>query len=150
MSSSSACRRNVRALAGSVRRRWTLTRRSREVSGRFWSSQDDGRRIMITRNTVASQLRDYLQHRTTRASLVDWAERAMMEEESFQGIADAFYSLAGLATCTSERLLSTTGGLINGSFASQLRVIDSAAYALFDFAFQRLRLPFDLVSIHDS
>jgi len=105
---------------------------------------------MITRNTVASQLRDYLQHRTTRASLVDWAERAMMEEESFQGIADAFYSLAGLATCTSERLLSTTGGLINGSFASQLRVIDSAAYALFDFAFQRLRLPFDLVSIHDS
>ena len=36
---------------------------------------------MITRNTVAAQLRDYLQHRTTRAALVDWAERAMMEEE---------------------------------------------------------------------
>ena len=36
---------------------------------------------MITRTTVASRLRDYLQHRITRASLVDWAERAMMEEE---------------------------------------------------------------------
>src|SRR5476651_416627 len=52
------------------------------------SSQDDGRGIMITRNTVASQLRDYLQHRTTRASLVDWAERAMMEEEFDEGDLD--------------------------------------------------------------
>jgi hypothetical protein len=34
---------------------------------------------MITRDTLASRLRDYLQHRTTRAALVDWAERAMME-----------------------------------------------------------------------
>jgi len=36
---------------------------------------------MITRDTVASQLRDYLQRRTTRAALVDWAERAMIEAE---------------------------------------------------------------------
>ena len=36
---------------------------------------------MITRDTVASQLRDYLQRRTTREALVDWAERAMMDEE---------------------------------------------------------------------
>jgi hypothetical protein len=36
---------------------------------------------MITRNTIASQLRDYLQHRTTRSALVDWAERAIMDEE---------------------------------------------------------------------
>lgn len=36
---------------------------------------------MITRETLASQLRDYLQHRITRAALVDWAERSMMEEE---------------------------------------------------------------------
>ena len=36
---------------------------------------------MITRDTVASQLRDYLQRRTTRAALIDWAERAMMEED---------------------------------------------------------------------
>jgi hypothetical protein len=36
---------------------------------------------MITRSTLASQLRDYLQHRITRTALVDWAERAMMEEE---------------------------------------------------------------------
>lgn len=39
---------------------------------------------MITRDVVASQLRDYLQHRITRIELVDWAERAMMEEE-FEG-----------------------------------------------------------------
>jgi hypothetical protein len=36
---------------------------------------------VITAHTVASQLRDYLQHRTTRAALVDWAERALMEED---------------------------------------------------------------------
>ena len=29
----------------------------------------------------ATQLRDYLQHRTTRAALVDWAEHAMMDED---------------------------------------------------------------------
>lgn len=39
---------------------------------------------MITRDVIASQLRDYLQHRITRIELVDWAERAMMEEE-FEG-----------------------------------------------------------------
>ena len=36
---------------------------------------------MITREAVASQLRDYLQHRISRAALVDWAEHAMMDEE---------------------------------------------------------------------
>jgi len=36
---------------------------------------------MVTRDALASQLRDYLQHRITRAALVDWAERAMMDEE---------------------------------------------------------------------
>ncbi|HEV3214389.1 MAG TPA: hypothetical protein VGZ27_01625 [Vicinamibacterales bacterium] len=36
---------------------------------------------MITRDTLASQLRDYLQHRISRAALVDWAEQAMMEED---------------------------------------------------------------------
>jgi hypothetical protein len=36
---------------------------------------------MITRDVLASRLRDYLQHRITRAALVDWAERAMMDEE---------------------------------------------------------------------
>lgn len=35
---------------------------------------------MITRDVLASQIRNYLQHRITRAALVDWAERAMMEE----------------------------------------------------------------------
>jgi hypothetical protein len=36
---------------------------------------------MITRDSLASQLRDYLQHRITRTALVNWAENAMMEEE---------------------------------------------------------------------
>ena len=36
---------------------------------------------MITREAVASRLRDYLQHRISRAALVDWAEHAMMDEE---------------------------------------------------------------------
>ncbi|MEX2662180.1 MAG: hypothetical protein WD227_09625 [Vicinamibacterales bacterium] len=36
---------------------------------------------MITRQVVASRLRDYLQRRITRAALVDWAERALMDEE---------------------------------------------------------------------
>lgn len=35
---------------------------------------------MITRDVLASQIRNYLQHRITRAALVDWAEHAMMEE----------------------------------------------------------------------
>ena len=36
---------------------------------------------MITRDSLASQLRDYLQDRITRAALVNWAEHAMMEGE---------------------------------------------------------------------
>lgn len=36
---------------------------------------------MITREVLASRLRDYLQQRITRAALVDWAEHAMMDEE---------------------------------------------------------------------
>jgi hypothetical protein len=36
---------------------------------------------MITRETLAARLRDYLQHRLTRVALVDWAEHAMMDEE---------------------------------------------------------------------
>ena len=30
---------------------------------------------------LASQLRDYLQHRITRVALIDWAEHAMIDEE---------------------------------------------------------------------
>ena len=36
---------------------------------------------MITRDTLATRLRDYLQHRITRTALVDWAEQAIMDEE---------------------------------------------------------------------
>lgn len=34
---------------------------------------------MITRDVLASQLRDYLQHRISRTALVSWAEHAMMD-----------------------------------------------------------------------
>ena len=43
---------------------------------------------MITRSVLASQLRDYLQHRITRAALVDWAEHVMMDEEFEPGDID--------------------------------------------------------------
>jgi len=36
---------------------------------------------MITRKDVAKKLSEYLQHRLTLEDLVDWAERALMEEE---------------------------------------------------------------------
>lgn len=36
---------------------------------------------MITRDVLASRLKDYLQHRLTRTELVDWAEQAMMDGE---------------------------------------------------------------------
>jgi hypothetical protein len=36
---------------------------------------------MITRDVLASQIRNYLQHRISHSALVDWAERAMMDEE---------------------------------------------------------------------
>ena len=37
--------------------------------------------MTITRETVALQLTDYLQHRMSRAELVDWAEHAMRDAE---------------------------------------------------------------------
>ncbi|KXB09015.1 hypothetical protein AKJ60_01220 [candidate division MSBL1 archaeon SCGC-AAA385M11] len=41
--------------------------------------------MMITRREVAAKLTAYLQHRLTLEELVDWAERAMMEEEFEEG-----------------------------------------------------------------
>jgi hypothetical protein len=40
-----------------------------------------GNEPLITRDALASQLRDYLQHRITSEALVDWAEHAMIDEE---------------------------------------------------------------------
>jgi cobyrinic acid a,c-diamide synthase len=36
---------------------------------------------MITRQELAQKLTDYLQHRIALAELVDWAERALMEDD---------------------------------------------------------------------
>jgi hypothetical protein len=55
---------------------------------------------VITRHDVAGQLKDYLQHRVSLEELVDWAERAMMEEEfdpnDFQNVRE-IVSRLGLA-----------------------------------------------------
>ena len=55
---------------------------------------------MITRDDVAARLKDYLQHRVSLEELVDWAERAMMEEQfdpgDFQNVRD-IVSRVGLA-----------------------------------------------------
>jgi cobyrinic acid a,c-diamide synthase len=37
--------------------------------------------MVITRQVLAKQLSEYLQHNVTIEQLVDWAERAMMEAE---------------------------------------------------------------------
>ncbi len=37
--------------------------------------------MVITRQVLAKQLSEYLQHNVTISQLVDWAERAMMEAE---------------------------------------------------------------------
>src|SRR5437762_3048914 len=65
-----------------------IHRRGRQASGgtskaprRFGPPPGHRRAVMITRETLASRLRDYLQHRISRAALVDWAENAMMDEE---------------------------------------------------------------------
>jgi hypothetical protein len=37
--------------------------------------------MIITRQTVAEKIASYLRHETTLGQLVDWAEKAMMDEE---------------------------------------------------------------------
>jgi len=44
---------------------------------------------MITNQTVAEKLADYLNHRITLENLVDWAESGMMEGEFDEGHHDA-------------------------------------------------------------
>ncbi len=55
---------------------------------------------MITREILASRLSDYLRRRIDLAELVDWAERAMMdedfEERNFEAVRD-ITSRLGLA-----------------------------------------------------
>ena len=57
--------------------------------------------MTITREAVARRLIEYLQHRMTRAELVDWAEHAMMDaefgERDFETVRDITPSRIGLA-----------------------------------------------------
>jgi len=50
---------------------------------------------MITRDALASLLRDYLQHRITRGALVDWAEHAMMDDEFDTGDFETIREITG-------------------------------------------------------
>jgi len=55
-----------------------------EGGRRYWFEVGADRErveVMITREVVASRIRDYLQHRITRAALVAWAEDALMDGE---------------------------------------------------------------------
>jgi len=74
---------------------------------------------MITRHTVASQLRDYLQHRTTRASLGDWAERAMMDEEFDEGDLETIRDITSRLGLADVREFGLTWGDCDG-FLSRL------------------------------
>jgi hypothetical protein len=64
---------------------------------------------MITRNTLASQLRDYLQHRVTRAALVDWPEHALMEEEFDQRDLDTIRDITSRLGLADVREFGLTG-----------------------------------------
>ena len=50
---------------------------------------------MITRDTLASLLRDYRQHRITRRALVDWAELAIMDDEFDYGDFETIREITG-------------------------------------------------------
>ena len=69
---------------------------------------------MITRQTLAFRLRDYLQHRITREALVDWAERAMMDEGFDDGDLDALRDITDSAsrTCANSALRGKTAKAI--------------------------------------
>ena len=51
--------------------------------------------MVITRQVLAKQLSEYLQHNVTIEQLVDWAERAMMEGEFDPVDHDALRDIAG-------------------------------------------------------
>lgn len=50
---------------------------------------------MITRDVLASQIRNYLQHRITLEMLADWAEHAIMEEGFDERDLDLFDRIRG-------------------------------------------------------
>ena len=51
--------------------------------------------MVITRQVLAKQLSEYLQHSVTIEQLVDWAERAMMEAEFDPVDHDTLRDIAG-------------------------------------------------------
>ena len=51
--------------------------------------------MVITRQVLAKQLSEYLQHKVTIEQLVDWAERAMMEAEFDPVDHDTLRDIAG-------------------------------------------------------
>jgi hypothetical protein len=63
---------------------------------------------MITRDVLASQIRDYLQHRLSQSALVDWAERAMMDEEFDARDADMLRDIIARLGISDSREFSVT------------------------------------------
>lgn len=63
---------------------------------------------MITRDVLASQIRNYLQHRITHSALVDWAERAMMDEEFDAGDSDTLRDIIGRLGVADSREFGVT------------------------------------------
>lgn len=49
--------------------------------------------MTITKQTVADKIAAYLHHELTLAQLVDWAERALMEDELFERDAQTIASV---------------------------------------------------------
>lgn len=63
---------------------------------------------MITKETVAEKIQDYLQHELSLAELVDWSERVMMDEEVDEHDAEVIthvVSQLGVADVTNFGLL---------------------------------------------
>ncbi len=48
---------------------------------------------MISKQIVVEKITSYLQHRITLSSLVDWAERAIQEEEFYERDTDLLMSI---------------------------------------------------------
>jgi hypothetical protein len=66
--------------------------------------------MVITRQVLAKQLSEYLQHNVTIEQLVDWAERAMMEAEFDPVDHDTLRDIAGRIGLADVRAFGLTSG----------------------------------------
>jgi hypothetical protein len=86
---------------------------------------------MITREVLAFRLRDYLQHRITRAALVDWAENAMMDGDFDDSDLDTIRDITGRLALADVREFGLTWEDCNAflsrfGFRAQVSVIQAS------------------------